>query len=165
LDISSESQASHQKSGGIVLYGRWLMTTYSRTGPIAGHRINTPVGLAFGAVFVLVGLTGFFVSGGHHAVGQSGGELLGLFQVNVLHNVVHLLVGTVMIASAIVGDRAAKTANTVFGLSYLVLFVAGLFLVGTGANIIALNGADNLLHLVLGLALTAVGLGTDRTRA
>jgi hypothetical protein len=139
-----------------------MMTTHGRTGALAGHRINSLVAFAFGAVFVIVGLSGFFVSGGHHAVGQSGGELLGLFRVNVLHNVVHLLVGAVMIAAAIVGNRAAKTANTVFGLVYLVLFVAGLFLVGTGANIIALNAADNGLHLVLGLALAGIGFGTDR---
>ena len=41
---------------------------------------------------------------------------------------------------------------------------AGLFAIGSAANIIALNGADNVLHLVLGLVLTAVGLGADRTR-
>jgi hypothetical protein len=138
------------------------MSAYSETGTIAGRRINTTVAFLFGAVFVLVGLTGFFVSGGHHAVGQDGGELLGLFQVNILHNVVHIAVGAVMIAAAVAGGRAAKLANTVVGLTYLALFVIGLLIVGTGANIIALNGADNGLHLVLGLVLTAVGFGADR---
>jgi hypothetical protein len=95
-------------------------------------------------------------------VGSEGGELLGLFQVNVLHNVVHIAVGAALIAAAIVGSRQARLANTVVGVSYLVLFVAGLVLIGTSANIIALNGADNVLHLVLGLALTAVGVLADR---
>ncbi|HEY3009463.1 MAG TPA: DUF4383 domain-containing protein [Micromonosporaceae bacterium] len=138
------------------------MTTYSGSGTLAGRRINTLVAFAFGAVFVLVGLTGFFVSGGHHAVGETGGDLLGLFRVNVLHNIVHLGVGAALIAAAIVGNRAAKTANVLFGVVYLVVFAYGLFAVGSGANIIALNGADNALHLVLGLVLTTVGLATDR---
>lgn len=138
------------------------MTVHTSATALRGRRLNTIVGFAFGAVFVLVGLSGFFVSGGHHAVGTEGGQLLGLFQVNVLHNVVHLAVGALMIGAAVAGTRAAKTANTAFGLIYLVLFVVGLFIVGTGANIIALNDADNLLHLGLGLALTAVGIGADR---
>jgi hypothetical protein len=41
--------------------------------------------------------------------------------------------------------------------------VIGLFIVGnTSANLIALNPADNGLHLVLGAALLAIGLGIDR---
>ena len=74
----------------------------------------------------------------------------GLFQVNVLHNVVHLAIGAVLIAAALRGDRPARTANRAFGVLYLVLFVAGLFLVGTGLNLVALNASDNILHLVLG---------------
>lgn len=138
------------------------MVSHSQAGVFAGRHLNSLVAFAFGAVFVLVGLSGFFVSGGHHAVGAEGGELLGLFQVNLLHNVVHLVVGAALIAAGIAGPRAAKRANTLFGAVYLVLFVAGLFLIGTAANVIALNSADNVLHLVLGLALTGVGLGFDR---
>lgn len=52
--------------------------------------------------------------------------------------------------------------NRIVGVLYLVLFAAGLFLVGTGLNLVALNPADNILHLVLGLALAGVGFGADR---
>ncbi|HYN97909.1 MAG TPA: DUF4383 domain-containing protein [Pilimelia sp.] len=134
------------------------MTAYSRAGALTSRHLNTVAGLGLGAVFVLAGLAGFFVSGGHHVVGQSGGELLGSFQVNVLHNLVHLAVGAGLVAAAIASSRAARAANTAFGVLYLALSLAGLFLVGTAANIVALNGADNALHLVLGLALTGVGL-------
>jgi hypothetical protein len=95
-------------------------------------------------------------------VGTTGGALLGLFQVNVLHNLVHLAIGTVMIAAALRGDRAARSVNRVFGVLYLVLFAAGLFLVGTPLNLVALNGGDNILHLVLGVVLAGVGFGADR---
>lgn len=134
----------------------------TESGAVAGRSINGLVALVFGAVFVLVGLSGFLVSGGHPAVGTTGGALLGLFQVNVLHNIVHLAIGAVMIAAGLRGHRPARAANQGFGVLYLVLFVAGLFLVGTGLNIVALNGGDNILHLVLGLVLAGVGFGADR---
>jgi hypothetical protein len=139
------------------------MATNSMAGTVSGRRLNTLVAFLFGAVFVLVGLAGFFVAGGHHAVGQDGGKLLGLFQVNLAHNLVHLAVGAIMIGAAIAGLRAAKAVNLTFGVVYLVVFVFGLFAVGSSLNLLALNGADNGLHLVLGAVLTAVGLGLDRS--
>ncbi len=139
------------------------MATNSVARPISGRHLNTPVAFVFGAVFVLVGLAGFVVSEGHHAVGQDGGRLLGLFQVNVVHNLVHLAVGAVMIGAAIAGTRAAKLVNVLFGAVYLVVFVFGLFALGSTLNVLALNGADNALHLVLGATLLGVGLLSDRS--
>ncbi|OLB73322.1 MAG: hypothetical protein AUI14_26590 [Actinobacteria bacterium 13_2_20CM_2_71_6] len=130
--------------------------------PVSRRHLNTLVAFAFGAVFVLVGLAGFVVSSGHHAIGQDGGKLLGLFQVNVVHNLVHVAVGAVMIGAAIAGARAAKAVNLLFGVVYLVVFVFGLFAVGNSLNFLALNGADNGLHLVLGTVLTVIGLLSDR---
>ena len=138
------------------------MVSHSGSRTIAGRSVNGVVALVFGAVFVVVGLAGFLVSGGHPAVGTDGGALLGLFQVNVLHNVVHLAIGVVMIAAALRGDGPARAANRIVGVLYLVLFAAGLLLVGTGLNLVALNPADNILHLVLGLALAGIGFGADR---
>jgi len=128
----------------------------------APGRLNAVVGAVVGAVFVVVGLLGFTVSGQHAFAGHTGSDLI-LFQVNGLHNVVHLAVGVVLILAAIAGTRSARTANTVIGAVYLVLGVLGLFLPAASAlNLIALNGADNALHIVIGLALVAFGLGADR---
>jgi hypothetical protein len=138
------------------------MASNSTAGTVYGRRLNTMVAFLFGAVFVLVGLAGFFVTGGHHVIGQDGGKLLGLFQVNVAHNLVHLVVGAVMIGAATNGVRAAKAVNLFFGVVYLVVFVFGLFALGNSLNLLALNGADNGLHLVLGMALTATWLLLDR---
>ena len=141
------------------------MVTQMRVEARAGRlRLNGPVAFGAGALFVIIGLAGFLVSGSHEPVGAEGGELFGLFRVNVLHNIVHVAMGAGLVAAGIVGSRSAKVANTIAGVGYLVLFVAGLFVAGTGADLIALNGADNVLHLVLGTALVAVGLGTDRER-
>jgi len=139
------------------------MATRDMTGVRAGVRLNSLTAGAVGAVFIVVGLLGFTVSGGHSIAGHTGGQLLGLFQVNSLHNLVHLAVGAVMVAAAIAGTRAAKAANTIIGVVYLALGVAGLFITGDNPlNIVALNGADNGLHLVIGAVLVAVGLGADR---
>jgi Domain of unknown function (DUF4383) len=139
------------------------MATHSETRTLAGGRINSLVAGAVGAVFVVIGMLGFTVSDGHGAAGHTGGLLLGLFQVNVLHNVVHLAVGAAMIGTAVAGVRAAKAANTLIGVVYLALGLAGLFITGDNpANVIALNGADNGLHLATGAALIAIGLRADR---
>lgn len=138
------------------------MAARTQLSVLAGHRLNSIVAFSFGGLFVVLGLSGFAVTAGHHAVGPHGGELLGVFQVNVLHNIVHVVAGAVMVAAGIVGARSAKAVNTAVGLVYLALFLVGLFVLGSAANIIALNGADNALHLALGAALTAAGLRADR---
>jgi hypothetical protein len=89
-------------------------------------------------------------------------DLLGLFQVNHLHNVVHLLIGLALVATSRRLDTA-RGANLAIGATYLVLGVIGWFIQDTGANVVALNEADHLLHLASGALLTAVAVGTDRT--
>ena len=139
------------------------MATSQMTGARTAGRINALVAGVVGAVFVVVGLLGYTVSGEHALAGHTGGQLLGLFQVNSLHNMVHIAVGAAMIAAAIAGTRAARTVNVAIGAVYLGLGVLGLFITGDNPlNVIALNGADNGLHLVIGATLVAVGLGTDR---
>jgi hypothetical protein len=135
----------------------------THTGTLSRIGLNSIVAYGFGARVVRVGVAGFTGSGGHTAAGHEGGDLLGVFQVNVLHNVVHLAVGAVMLGAAVAGNVAARLTNTVVGAVYLLLAVVGLFILGDSpANIIALNGADNGLHAVLGLALLGVGLAADR---
>jgi hypothetical protein len=127
--------------------------------------------LAVGAVFLLVGLLGFvpgitsnydqLAFAGHH----SGALLLGLFQVSVLHNVVHLLFGVAGIALA----RSASGARSYLlfgGIIYLVLWIYGLVIDQDSAgNFVPLNAADNWLHLLLGIGMIALAtvLGKKRT--
>jgi hypothetical protein len=123
------------------------------------------LGYAFGAVYLLVGLLGFMVSGGHGFAGEHGGMLLGVFMVNPLHNVVHLLVGALLIAGARGGVRMSRSVNALVGGVYLLVGVLGLVVVGSAANIIALNSADNVLHFASALLLLGAGLGLDRVKA
>jgi hypothetical protein len=58
---------------------------------------------------------------------------------------------------------AAKAVATVVGAVFLVLGIAGLFVIGSPVNVLALNGADNVLHFASAVVLLAVGLGADRS--
>ena len=96
---------------------------------------------------------------------QSDAKLLGLFQVSILQNIVHLLFGIAGLAMA----RTAAQARTylVFGGAiYLVLFVYGL-IVGqeSAANFVPVNTADDFLHLILGIGMIGLGLALTRDRS
>ncbi|MWC00162.1 DUF4383 domain-containing protein [Agromyces seonyuensis] len=123
---------------------------------------NRILGTVFGAVYLLVGLLGFAVTAGVGFVATEGGLLLGIFAVNPLHNVAHLLIGGALLVAGLVGVPAAKTTNTVVGAAYLLLGIVGFFLVGTAANVLALNTADHFLHLASAIVLLGVGLAADR---
>ncbi|TDQ52256.1 DUF4383 domain-containing protein [Actinorugispora endophytica] len=118
---------------------------------------------AVGAVFLLVGILGFvpgittgydtMAFAGHH----SEAKLLGLFQVSVLHNIVHLLFGVAGIAAAVANAATARLYLLVGGVVYLVLWLYGLVIDhDTAANFVPLNTADNWLHLLLGLGMIAL---------
>ncbi|MGK5443539.1 DUF4383 domain-containing protein [Micromonospora sp. URMC 105] len=123
---------------------------------------------AAGVLFLLVGVLGFIpgittnfdqmMFAGH----ESKAKLLGLFQVSILHNLVHLAFGVAGLALArtVSGARTYLLAG---GAIYLVLWLYGL-VVGheSGANFVPLNNADDWLHLFLGLGM--IGLGVALTR-
>jgi hypothetical protein len=130
-----------------------------------GSSPNRLVAVIFGAVYIVVGALGFAVTGGVSFLATQGGLLLGIFMVNPLHNVAHLLIGAVLLIAGLVSARAAKTTNVTIGAVYLLLGIVGFFLVGTAANILALNTFDHFLHLVSALLLLGVGLGAERGRS
>ena len=117
---------------------------------------------AVGAVFLLVGVLGFIpgITTDYDTLSFAGhtseAKLLGIFQVSILHNIVHLLFGVVGLAMA---RSTAGAINYLLagGVVYLVLFVYG-FVIGhdTAANFVPVNTAANWLHL--GLALAMIGL-------
>ena len=130
-------------------------------------RDRTPVqsvAALVGAVFLLVGILGFIPGITTHygdlsfAGHGSGAKLLGIFQVSILHNSVHLLVGVVGLALAKTAD-GARTFLIGGGVVYLVLWLLGI--VG-GGDWIPVNTADNWLHFVLGIAMVALGFVTGR---
>ncbi len=147
-----------------------MMTTPSPR-PARRSLTATPVQTAAvvaGVMFLLVGILGFIpgiTSDLDHLAGaghDSGAMLLGVFQVSVLHNLVHVVFGIAGIAAARV-HSAAGIYLLLGGLIYLGLWVFGLLIDKGGAiNFIPLNSADDWLHFVLGVGM--IGLGIVLTR-
>jgi hypothetical protein len=125
---------------------------------------NRLLATVFGAVYLLVGVLGFFVTSGIGFFATEGRNLI-IFEVNPLHNIIHLAIGAALLISGLGSVQAAKATNSTIGAVYLLVGIVGLFLAGSSLNIIALNGADNVLHLASALVLLAVGLSQDRTVA
>ncbi|MFC5813841.1 DUF4383 domain-containing protein [Nonomuraea harbinensis] len=134
---------------------------------------RTPVQLAAlvtGAVFLLVGVLGF-VPGIttdydqlQFASHDSEAMLLGVFQVSILHNIVHLLFGVagILLARTVSGARNFLVGG---GVVYLLLWIYGMLVDhDSAANFVPVNNADNWLHLVLGVGMIALGLLLARRR-
>jgi hypothetical protein len=126
---------------------------------MSNRSLPQTLALVFGVAFLGVGVLGFIpgittnLGDIKFAGNDSPSELLGLFQVSILHNIVHLLFGIAGIALS----RTTPNARMYLlygGVIYGVLFLYGLF-VGSGddANFVPMNGWDDALHGVLTLGL------------
>jgi len=110
----------------------------------------------FGVVFILVALAGFYTGGMNmDADPATAPAILGMFPVNLLHNIVHLLFGIWGLAAAR-SYTGAKQYAQVAGVIYLVLAVVG-FVAPDGFGFVPLGGNDVWLHLLLGGILAGVG--------
>lgn len=124
--------------------------------------------LLVGAVFLLVGVLGFIpgittdygdMSGAGH---NSGADLLGIFQVSILHNIVHLLFG---VAGVLLSRTNEGSRNYLIGggVIYLVLWLYGLVIdKDSSANFVPINSADDWLHFVLGVGMIGLGVALSR---
>jgi hypothetical protein len=146
-----------------------VMVNAPGTNARAGRRtLVQTLALAVGATFLLVGVLGFIPGittnydtmtfAGH----ESDAKLLGIFEVSILHNIVHLLFGV----AGVVMARTASLARLYLiggGAIYLVLWLYGLVIDdASGANFVPMNNADDWLHFVLGIGM--IGLGVLATR-
>ena len=116
-----------------------------------GRTVPQLLALVFGVVYLLVGIIGFFVTGFDNFAGNSQHEMLiGLFMINPLHNIAHILVGVLGLAMArnLAGARAY---GWILAVLYAALFVYGLIAVGKSWDFLNINAGDNVLH-----ALTAI---------
>jgi len=123
--------------------------------------------LVVGVMFILVGIAGFIpgITQDYDQLGfvdHEGAQLLGLFEVNILHNVAHLLLG---IAGVVASARhvLARQYLIAGGILYGALWIFGLLVdFSSSTNFLALNSADNWLHLLLALGMVVLGLALGR---
>ena len=134
------------------------MSLSNDRGATTRRSLNQTLALAFGAVYTLVALAGFFVS--DTFADQNDNSLLG-FEVNQLHNLTHLVIGLALLAASR-KHRTARSTNLTIGVVYLALAVLGPFIDDTKANVFALNNADHVLHLLSGALLVGVAVLADK---
>lgn len=125
-----------------------------------GVRSQTPAqvfALAFGVVYLFIGLLGFAITGFDNFAGSIFEEKLVIFPVNPLHNLVHIVIGGIWLVASSTHARS-KQANTIIGIVYALVAALGFagllkFLAIAGAS-----SADNWLHVVS--SVLAVYFGT-----
>jgi hypothetical protein len=112
--------------------------------------------LLFGIVFIVVAILGFMTEGGTSMEsGEGHGLLLGMFPVNLVHNVVHLLFGILGVAASR-SLRATRTYGRIGAVIYVVLAVLA-FVDPTGFGIVPIGGHDVWLHTILAAGLAFIG--------
>ena len=136
------------------------------THPPAVDRDRAPyqwLALVIGVVYLLVGIVGFFVTGFDNFTEFDHDQHLLGFAINPLHNIVHIIIGGLGVAMW--SRRSlARTYGWILAVGYGAAAVYGLIVVNNeDANILNINGADNVLHIVSALAGLAIALWPDRT--
>ena len=129
-----------------------------------GATASQKASLIAGIVFLVVGIAGFIpglttdYGDLRFAGNDSMAMLLGIFQVSVLHNIVHLLYGVAGLAFA-ASRLGSRDYLVIGGIVYAVLWVYGLFFGGDHpADFVPLNSADNWLNLILAVVMIALGI-------
>jgi len=114
-----------------------------------------------GPVLILVGLLGFFADANFDTstTGLQGDGFLG-FEVNGIHNVVHIASGVFLLALA-KKRKTARFATLAFGAIYGLVTLIGLIDGNDVLGLFPVNPADNILHLVLSAAALLAGFASD----
>lgn len=113
-----------------------------------------PVTWILGLALLAVGIMGFI----------STSPLLGLFVVDNIHNVIHLVSGAVALALVNSSKGAARMFLLVFGAVYLAVALLGYIQKTTVLGLIEVNFADNVLHAVIAAVCLIIGHGSKASK-
>ena len=115
------------------------------------------VAIIIGIAFVFGGVAGFLPTF------ITDGLLFGYFEVNNMHNLVHIVTGVLAIMAA-TSYRFTILFFQIFGFIYTIMGVWGFFQNGD-LYVMHVNTADNVLHVVVGVIGLYLGLAAKRTTA
>jgi hypothetical protein len=114
----------------------------------------------FGVIYVVIGVLGF-IPGITVASDQPGhGLLLGIFAVNTLHNLVHLIAGAGLIAAGLAAPGTASTLLTILAVIFALLVPASF--IAPIIEAVPLNVPDTLLHAVSALLVAYLAWSVAR---
>ncbi|RYG71491.1 DUF4383 domain-containing protein [bacterium] len=122
--------------------------------------------LVYGIAFALAGLGGFVpglnqMHGDHSGLAVEGpghGYLLGLFHVNVLHNLIHLAFGIWGLIAWRGGFGASRTYGRGVAVIYGLFTVMGLIpVLNTVFGLVPIHGNDVWLHALLAIVAAVFG--------
>lgn len=119
----------------------------------------TKLSWVFAIVFILVGVLGF-VPGI-----TTNGHLLGIFEVDTLHNIIHLVTGLLFAYAATAGESMGRMIFKVVGVVYAIVAIVGLIQGDTVLGLISTNMADHILHVVLAVVILYIGFGMKEKSA
>jgi len=115
------------------------------------------VAIAFGVVMLLVGVLGFIPG-----ITTSDDLLLGIFKVNAIHNIIHLLTGAVALYVGLTSYKSSRVYFQIFGIVYALVAILGFFY-GDGdiLGIVSSNLADTILHIVIAAVALYFGFASS----
>jgi hypothetical protein len=117
-----------------------------------------------GLIFIAVGLLGFV---DNPIIGESENAI---FHADRTHNLVHIISGVLFVLIALAAPGFASTFLILFGLVYLALGIIGMVTIGSEGltkllGFLHVNGADNYLHIALGVVILIAGFASRRVHA
>ena len=117
--------------------------------------------LAFGVIFIAVGLLGYF---NNPIIGLAENAI---FHADGMHNIVHIVSGVLFLLVALAAPASSRRFLILFGIVYLLVGVIGFISMGTTGmgqvlGFLHVNGADNYLHVGLGLIILVCGLASRK---
>ena len=118
--------------------------------------------LIIGFIFIAVGLLGFV---DNPIIGDSDKAI---FHADTVHNMVHIVSGALFVIIALAAPGYAAGFLKLFGVVYLLIGVIGFISVGTEGvgrvlGFLHVNGADNFLHVALGVVIFLAGVASKKT--
>ena len=121
-----------------------------------GKTVPEILALAFGAIYLLVGIVGFFVTGFDKFFEHTDEHLL-FFEINGMHNVVHILIGVagLVLSRTLAG---ARTYGWLLAVGYGAAFIYGLLAINKEWDFLSINAADNVLHILTALVGLVIAL-------
>lgn len=113
--------------------------------------------MIFGIFFLLIGILGFVPAA------TPGGHLLGIFHVNIWHNLIHIASGIIALICGMAGAGASKKYLQLFGIIYAIIAILGAMNPEAPIlGVVSHNMADLILHIVIAVVALAIGFGSKK---